>query len=192
MKKDQTDLRTDAGLTGQFLLAMPGMGDERFERSLIYLHNHDGEGAIGFVVNKDLPISMPDLFEKIGLGEEDSHDLARSGLMRRRVRYGGPVEEARGFVLMPSGDGHGLEVSSSMETLHDIASGRGPEDAILVLGYAGWGDGQLEREIAENAWMTGVIDPALIFRGEAETLYGRAFGALGIDPGRLSGSAGHA
>lgn len=185
-------------LTGHLLIATPAMGDPRFERSVIYLCVHGEEGAFGLVVNRPLPgLDIGAVLEQLGIAGAD----ADAPFSRAPVRSGGPVDTARGFVLH-RGTGTeagvqalpgGLALSASTETLVDIAGGAGPQEWFLALGYAGWGPGQLEAEIAANAWITAPMQPALLFAeatGEGQWL--DALASLGIDPMVLSPTAGHA
>ncbi|MCU0831828.1 MAG: YqgE/AlgH family protein [Rhizobiaceae bacterium] len=191
----------DAELTGQLLIALPGMGDGRFVRSVIYLHTHSRNGAMGFIINREMGMKFEELMVRLGVKTEAQAQSAltvgRKG--RARVRYGGPVEEERGFVLHSPeyharGDAHGgpVSVSSSMETLHAIARGEGPEKSVLVLGYAGWSAGQLEGEISENAWLNGPADAELVFNTPVDEIYDRALLKIGVRPEQLSGASGHA
>ena len=184
-----------AFLSGQMLIAMPGIGDPRFERALILVCAHDGAHAMGIAVNRPVEgLTLPDLLERLEIavtGELDD-DL---------VLIGGPVEVERGFVLHTA-DYHaehsvdvegGLALTTTREVLE--AMGRhneSPRKAILALGYSGWGAGQLEREIRENVWLTVDADEALVFDDAYDTKWTRALGKLGIDPQFLSAEAGRA
>jgi len=182
-------------LSGKFLIAMPGMGDRRFERSVILLCRHSGQGAMGLIVNKPRPdLAFPALLEQVGLDcAPDSREI--------RVHFGGPVELGRGFVLH-SDDYHtqpatldvaeGFALTGTMDILEALAKGEGPRDVLVALGYAGWGPGQLEAEILHNAWLTCDAPPELVFSGDANAKWGAALGLLGIDPVMLSAAAGRA
>lgn len=186
-----------ANLTGKVLIAMPGMADPRFERSVLLICAHSADGAMGLVLNRPLPeIGFADLLEQLGIEADDS---AR----RIEVRFGGPVEPGRGFVLHkvpehgddPEGRlriGRGLAMTTTRDILEDLAHGEGPEAAVLALGYAGWGPGQLEDEMLANGWLTGEIAEELIFDASHDDKWGRALRAQGIDPSMLSSAAGHA
>lgn len=189
-------------LDGQLLVAMPGMADERFSRSVIYLCAHSAEGAMGIIVNKPASdLNMPDLLVQLDIiGKDDAIRLPhRIGHMP--VLMGGPVEASRGFVLH-SPDFHieqstlliddGICLTATIEILRAIADGRGPESAVLALGYAGWQAGQLESEIQANGWLHCPADPELIFNTALETKYDRALRGIGIEPAMLSATAGHA
>ncbi|MDE1895881.1 MAG: YqgE/AlgH family protein [Rhodospirillales bacterium] len=181
-------------LTGQVLLAMPAMRDPRFTQSVIFICAHNEEGAMGLVLNRTLrKPRFSDLLQQLGVEPHPpQRDLA--------VGQGGPVEDHRGFVLhsaewMTEGslDVDGAHVlSASMEVLQAVASGGGPAQARLLLGYAGWGAGQLEEEICQNSWLTTDPDNDIIFDSAYQTKWQRALAKLKIDPGMLSGDAGRA
>jgi putative transcriptional regulator len=181
-------------LTGQLLIAMPAMADPRFAQSVIYLCAHTPEGAMGLVLNK--PLKRPS-FEDL-LRQLDVEPLPPA----RRIRLcaGGPVDNARGFVLHTTdwtGEGSlrvddGLALTASLDVLKAIAEGGGPREGILALGYAGWGPGQLDHEIQQNAWLSVNADETIVFDGDHDTKWRRALGKLNIDPLLLSGAAGHA
>jgi putative transcriptional regulator len=188
-----TDPSTD--LTGKLLLAMPGMGDPRFDRAVIYLCAHSGEGAMGLIVNQPaVDLTFGDLLSQLEI--EATRPVGDT-----RIHVGGPVEHGRGFVLH-SGDyasnGSTLRVddafgmTATLDVLEDIANGRGPESALLALGYSGWGPGQLEGEIAANGWLTAEASPALVFSADNGAKWERALRSLGIDPLSLSAAAGRA
>jgi putative transcriptional regulator len=187
-------------LTNQFLIAMPGMADENFEGSVVYLCEHTPQGALGLVINKPIDIKLKNLFEKIELS------LKLADLGEQPVYFGGPVQTERGFVLhLKVGEdehspyastmsipGAGLEMTTSKDVLEALAQGTGPSKVLVTLGYAGWSAGQLEGEIGRNGWLTVDADPAIIFDTPVEQRYERAFQLLGIDPRMLSQEAGHA
>jgi putative transcriptional regulator len=189
-------------LDGQMLIAMPTMRDERFARSVIYVCAHSSEGAMGIVVNQPAAnINFSDLLVQLDVIVAD--DLIqlprRAGLVK--VLKGGPVETGRGFVLhssdffienstLPIDDG--ICLTATLDILKAIARGKGPESAVLALGYAGWGAGQLENEIQENGWLHCSADQELIFGADIEGKYGKALRKIGIDPGMLSSESGHA
>ena len=189
-------------LDGQMLIAMPTMRDERFARSVIYVCAHSSEGAMGIVVNQQAAnINFSDLLVQLDVIVAD--DLIqlprRAGLVK--VLKGGPVETGRGFVLhssdffienstLPIDDG--ICLTATLDILKAIARGKGPESAVLALGYAGWGAGQLENEIQENGWLHCSADQELIFGADIEGEYGKALRKIGIDPGMLSSESGHA
>jgi len=182
-------------LTGKILIAMPGMGDPRFEHSVVVMCAHSDEGAMGLIVNKPADdISLGELLKQLSIA---TREPASGG----KVHFGGPVEHGRGFVLhSPDYDGNSstLHVSddfgmtATLDVLEDIASGKGPKRAILALGYAGWGPGQLEDEIAGNGWLTADADAAIVFSDTDTDKWSRALNGLGIDPLTLSAAAGRA
>ena len=186
-------------LTNQFLIAMPGMADDNFAGSVVYLCEHTERGALGLVINKPSDILLPRLFEKVDL------PMGRDDLSELPVFQGGPVQTERGFVLHDavSGEGEsvyastlsipgGLEMTTSKDVLEAMASGAGPRRVFVSLGYASWGQGQLESEITENSWLTVEADPSLIFDAPVAERYERAMGLLGLQPWMLSPDAGHA
>lgn len=189
-------------LAGQLLIAMPGMEDERFEKSLIYLCAHSSDGAMGLIINKPTTqVSFPELLVQLDIiGERDQITLPDSAHMLR-VHKGGPVEAGRGFVLHTSDYSieqstlhieNGICLTATVDILKAIAAGTGPDNALLALGYAGWGPGQLESEIQANGWLTGDGGPELVFNSAVEDRYQHALRLMGIDPAMLSGEVGHA
>jgi len=182
-------------LSGKLLIAMPGMGDPRFEKSVVFLCAHSPEGAMGLIVNKPTTdLSFDELLKQLGIEREP-------GARDIRVHFGGPVEHGRGFVLHSADymsadttlridDRIGL--TATVDILESIAHGQGPRESLLALGYAGWGPGQLEGEIVQNGWLTSEADPEIVFAADDGSKWGRALKALGIDPLTLSSSAGHA
>jgi len=181
-------------LAGQLLVAMPGIGDERFDRSVIYLCGHSEDGAMGLIVNKPVDdITFPELLEQLGIEGDPDQQI--------RVLFGGPVETGRGFVLHSTdynATGSTLQVSdeigltATLEILEQIAKGEGPERSLLALGYAGWAPGQLEEEILSNGWLHCRPSPDLLFGTSDDTKWEQALAELGIDPAQLSGDAGRA
>jgi len=187
---------TDAmNLCGKLLIAMPEMGDNRFSQSVVYMCAHSEEGAMGLIVNKPAPdIRFTHLLEQLGID-------ARPGVRDIRVHIGGPVENSRGFVLHTQdyrSEAGTLEVddqicmTATMDVLEDLAKGEGPDTSMLALGYAGWGPGQLEGEIGQNAWLTCEPRDDIIFGRANEHKWTAALKQLGIDPLLLSGTAGRA
>jgi putative transcriptional regulator len=198
-----SDKNTDGGyLDGQMLIAMPAMHDERFARSLIYVCAHSSEGAMGIVVNHPVTnINFPDLLVKLEVipAAERIQLPQRAGAVK--VLKGGPVETERGFVLHSSDFfmdnstlpiDEGIFLTWTLDILKAIARGEGPSNAILALGYAGWGAGQLENEIQQNGWLHCSADAELIFGADVERKYQKALHKIGIDLGMLSSEAGHA
>jgi putative transcriptional regulator len=176
------------------LIAMPALSDQNFHRCVIYLCAHTGEGAMGIVVNRPLAApSFQDLLKQLNV---EPVPPART----IRLLSGGPVDNARGFVLHTADwtsesslrvDDR-LALTASLDVLKAIAGGGGPRDGILALGYAGWGPGQLDRELQANAWLTAPADLSILFDAEHETKWRRALATLRVDPMLLSGAAGHA
>ncbi len=186
-------------LTNHFLIAMPGLSDELFGRSVVFMCEHSERGALGLIINKPGEILLSRLFEKVDL------TLARDDLAQQPVFQGGPVQTERGFVLHDavSDDGEGvyastlsipggLEMTTSRDVLEAMALGAGPRRVFVSLGYASWAKGQLESEITENAWLTVEADPAIIFDAPVDQRYERAMALLGLQPWMLSRDAGHA
>lgn len=189
-------------LDGQMLVAMPGMQDERFSRSVIYLCAHSGDGAMGLVVNRRAPnLGIQELMVQLKVLDEKGAIRLPAKADAVQVLSGGPVEKGRGFVLHSTDFfienssltvDDGIALTITMDILKAIAAGQGPERALVALGYAGWGPGQLEREIQDNGWLHCTPDLSLIFDPEHETKYERAMQRIGIDPRMLSSEAGHA
>jgi len=186
--------RTSGYLSGQLLIAMPKMQDPRFERTVIYMCAHNADGAMGLIVNRPLEeLSFRDLLDRL--------DIECPGTVADvTVQYGGPVETGRGFVLhTPEYDHDGtitvndeVGLTATIEILKDIAENNGPRRAILTLGYAGWGPGQLDSEIQQNAWLNVPADDSLLFDTDIEARWERAIAKIGVDLSLLSGDHGHA
>jgi putative transcriptional regulator len=189
-------------LDGQLLIAMPGIGDPRFERTLIYMCAHSEQGAMGLIINKTAPMMrFGDLLSQLEVHPDDAEMEPSPELMEMPVLYGGPVEQGRGFVLhsddyftadssLPVAE-H-VALTATVDILRAMASGRGPRHAIIALGYAGWSPGQLENEIQHNGWLTCAADHDLLFDVGFEDRYAAALRRLKIDPAMLSSDAGHA
>ena len=184
-------------LTNQFLIAMPGMGDDTFSGAVIYLCEHTEQGALGLVINKPIDIKLKNLFEKVEL------PLEIESLAEQPVYFGGPVQTERGFVLHdrnPDAAPYsstlsipgGLEMTTSKDVLEAVSNGGGPKRLLVTLGYSGWAAGQLEDELGRNGWLTVDASPEIIFDTPVEQRYGRAVSLLGFDPAMLSQQAGHA
>jgi putative transcriptional regulator len=190
-------------LTHHFLIAMPGLQDASFARSVVYLCEHSPRGALGLVINKPTDINLGNLFEKVDL------PLGRDELARTPVLQGGPVQTERGFVLHEAVHAEGadagepvyastmtipggLEMTTSKDVLEAIATGAGPRKLLVTLGYSAWGEGQLESELAENSWLTVGADPAVIFDTPVEQRYDKALSLLGLEAWMLTPDAGHA
>ena len=189
-------------LDGKLLIAMPGIGDPRFERSVIFMCAHSADGAMGIVINKVAPgITFSDLLERLDLLPTDNQIKVPVNLSDIPVQFGGPVETGRGFVLhttdyysadttLPISERVGL--TATLDVLRAIAKGEGPRRSLLALGYSGWGPGQLEGEIQRNGWLHGDADEELLFKVANDEKYTAALKKIGIDLRMLSSDAGHA
>jgi len=191
-------------LKHHFLIAMPGLEDETFARSVVYMCEHSERGAMGLIINKPADISMRLLFDKVEL------PLRREDLINNAVSHGGPLQTERGFVLhdpirmdKPLEDGGsvyastlvvpgGLEMTTSRDVLEALSSGVGPRRVLITLGYASWGEGQLESELGENTWLTVPASADVIFEVPMSERYDRALDLLGLKSWMLSPDAGHA
>ena len=190
-------------LTHHFLIAMPGLEDASFARSVIYLCEHSARGALGLVINKPSDINLKSLFEKVDL------PLERDDLASTPVFHGGPVQTERGFVLHEAVHAAeskpeetvyastmtipgGLEMTTSKDVLEAMSTGAGPRKVLVSLGYSAWGEGQLESELAENSWLTVSADVSVIFDTPVEQRYDKALSLLGLEAWNLSPEAGHA
>ena len=180
-------------LTNQFLMAMPGMSSGPFAGTVVYVCEHSGKGALGLVINRPTDLTLGSLLEKIDL-KLDSPDS-----LDAPVYFGGPVQTDRGFVLhQPAGKYSSslalsnMALTTSRDVLEAVAEGKGPDKLLVTLGYAGWGAGQLEDELAQNAWLTVEASPDILFETPAEKRYPAAMRLLGIDPAMLASDAGHA
>ena len=191
----------DTFLDGRMLIAMPGMGDPRFDRSVIYMCAHSESGAMGIIVNKVTPMmSFLDLISSLDVVPDEQHrDM--NEVFQMTVQFGGPVEPGRGFVLHTS-DYFSADTSlpitemialtATLDILRAMANGQGPRRAMLALGYSGWAPGQLEDEIQRNGWLHCDADDDLLFGPGHEDKYDRALRKIGVDPAMLSSDAGHA
>ncbi|MES2190470.1 MAG: YqgE/AlgH family protein [Pseudomonadota bacterium] len=186
-------------LTHHFLIAMPGLSDEAFAKSVVYMCEHSERGALGLVINKPSDINLKNLFDKVEL------PLHRQDLTQAPVFQGGPVQTERGFVLhesmMPGNESvyastmtipGGLEMTTSKDVLEALSTGNGPRRIFVSLGYSSWGEGQLESELSDNSWLTVAADPAVIFDTPVAERYDRALLLLGLQSWMLSPEAGHA
>jgi putative transcriptional regulator len=184
----------DSTLTGQLLVAMPHMADSRFARTVVYLCAHSAEGAMGLVVNRLIDsLSFHSLLDQLGLE-------ANGEALEMPVHFGGPVESSRGFVLH-SADyiqdstlviDEDIALTATIDVLKAIASGAGPRQRVLALGYAGWGAGQLDAEIQANGWLMVPADHELVFGLDNQSKWQRAIAKIGVDLSLLSSEAGHA
>jgi putative transcriptional regulator len=211
-------------LSHHFLIAMPGLEDPTFAKSVVYLCEHSERGAMGLIINKPGELSLKHLFDKVEL------PLNREDLLQSNVLHGGPVQTERGFVLhepvleedsidsdklvaseesqateatdLPAKSNSiyastlsvpgGLAMTTSKDVLEAMSNGSGPKRVLVTLGYASWGEGQLESEIGENSWLTVEADIAVIFDTPIEKRYEKALALLGLQPWMLSTQAGHA
>jgi len=201
MKKvSGTPMAASQSLQNHFLLAMPGMEDQRFARTVVYLCAHTEEGSMGLVVNRTQQLVFSDILVDLGIVTREDVIKLPEKARHLKVLNGGPVEQSRGFVLH-SGDyvvetslpvSEDVCLTATFDILRDISSGRGPSKAVMALGYAGWGAGQLEAEIADNGWLACPASTDLLFAEKVDTLYDRIMASMGIDLSRLSSAAGHA
>jgi putative transcriptional regulator len=187
-------------LANQLLIAMPGMMDDQFAGTVVYVCEHNPQGAMGLVVNRPTNLELKDLFDRIEL------KLEIAPLEKQPVYLGGPVQTERGFVLHPQADDirysssltvpGGLAMTTSKDVLEAVSTGQGPEQFLMTLGYAGWSAGQLEDEISKNGWLnvsTNLDDiKKIIFETPYEQRYEKVMNIIGIDPSHLSGDVGHA
>jgi putative transcriptional regulator len=181
-------------LTNHFLIAMPNLADANFARSVTLICEHSGEGSMGIVINRLTDLHLSDIFDQLGIAPD------KASYADDVVYLGGPVQNNRGFVLHePLGDWEStlsvtdkFGVSTSRDILEAIAENRGPEKFIVALGYAGWGAGQLEREITENSWLSGPANRDIIFDLPVEQRWKAAAQLVGVDLATLSSEAGHA
>jgi putative transcriptional regulator len=209
---DSAASKDSINLTHHFLIAMPGLQDELFAKTVVYMCEHSERGALGLILNKPTDINLKGLFDKVDM------PLGRKDLEASPVFQGGPVQTDRGFVLHeaflttdPSAQVEsvnpekqesifastltipgGLEMTTSRDVLEALSSGAGPRKVFVSLGYSSWGEGQLESEIKENSWLTVAADKALIFDTPVQERYAKALGLLGISEWMLSNEAGHA
>jgi len=184
----------DHNLTNHFLIAMPALEDPNFSRTVTYVCEHNDEGALGIVINRPSELTLRDLLSHMEI------ELPASAGRDVPVFVGGPVQRERGFVLHPPGGGWeatmeidgAVAITTSRDVLEAMADGSGPSRFLVALGYAGWGPGQLEREMAENAWLSGPADPAIIFERDTDERWQAAAALLGVDLSLLSSDTGHA
>lgn len=194
MTMTMSTINHSINLTGHFLIAMPGMVDARFAGTLTYLCRHDAEGALGIVVNRPIGMQMADLFAQTGVMSQDV------ALSNYPLFFGGPVETGRGFVLhQPLGSwqstlsaGQDIGLTTSRDIIDALAQGDGPKRMMVALGYAGWSTGQLEHELAQNAWLSVAAQPEVIFDTPIDGRLNAAAHLLGIDYLDLPEEAGHA
>lgn len=187
-------MEINSNLTGKLLIAMPEMGDPRFARSVVLIAAHSTDGAMGLIINKPInDLRLFDLIAQIGVQKtSQGRNLA--------VHFGGPVDPARGFVLHsddylssdPMHAGPGLLMSATQDVLKALSTGGGPQNALIAMGYAGWGSGQLEQELSANGWLTCDASDALIFDTHYDDTWSKALATIGVTPLTLSSQCGHA
>lgn len=188
------DTTNGTRLAHHFLIAMPEMADPIFAGTVTYIHTHDDQGALGFIVNRPIKLNLGDVLDSAEL----KHDSARIG--KRPVYHGGPVQTEQGFILHKHSERHWQDtitndelcITASKDMLEAIAEGAGPEQFLFCLGYSGWSAGQLEEELRQNAWLTVEAENDIIFSMDEEGKYKAALTKLGIDPTFLSGHGGMA
>lgn len=186
---------TFQSLKSHFLIAMPRMADPSFAESLTLICEHSSTGALGIIVNRPTDLTLGEVFSQVGVSHPESSPLSPDA-----VYAGGPVAVERGFVLHTGGHrwdsslpiAEGLELTTSKDILMAIANSTGPDKALVALGYAGWGAGQLEQELAENAWLTCQADPDIIFRTPFQNRLEQAAQSIGVDLRLISDQVGHA
>jgi putative transcriptional regulator len=194
--------RRGSFLDGQLLIAMPGMRDPRFARSVIYMCAHSKDGAMGLIINQKADfITLPDLLVQAKIVNETTRPSLPPDVAGKAVLIGGPVDTSRGFVLH-SGDygtkestlavDGGISLTVTIDVLKAISAGRGPKHALIALGYAGWDGGQLEREIQANGWLSCPAEETIVFDADLEAKYDRALAKLGVRSTHLVSEAGHA
>lgn len=187
-------------LDGQFLIAMPGMQDTNFARAVVYVCAHSDAGAMGFIINRAQDISFSEVVLHLKLLDKADALMLPKAQRDLPILQGGPVETGRGFVLhsddfasessIPVSDE--ISLTATLDIIRAICDGRGPARAAMLLGYAGWGPGQLETEISSNGWLNCPASEALIFDHRLEGKYERALALMGVTPEMLSSEAGHA
>lgn len=186
---------TESGyLNNHFLIAMPSLKDPNFSQTVTYICEHSADGAMGIIINRPMDFHLDEVFEHMGVSSK------RNDIGTEVVYAGGPVQKERGFVLhKPAGNwGSSLNISreiavtTSRDVLEAMAMGIGPPERLVALGYAGWGEGQLEREMADNAWLAGPMTPELMFHTPVEMRWSSAAALLGVNINLMSDQVGHA
>ncbi len=196
LKKD----RERGFLDGQLLIAMPGIADGNFARSVVYICAHSPAGAMGFIINRPQPVTFADVLLHLGLIDKTDAIMLPAHARDFPIQDGGPVETGRGFVLhsddytsdssIPVSDD--ISLTATLDIVRAISEGRSPRRATMLLGYAGWGPGQLEFELANNGWLNCAATEDLIFDRSLDNKYDRALALMGVSPAMLSMEAGHA
>lgn len=185
---------------GQFLIAMPGMADTNFSRAVVYICAHSQAGAMGFIINRPQSVTFPEILLHLDIVDKNDVIMLPKYARDFPIQAGGPMETGRGFVLhsddylgdssIPVSDD--ISLTATIDIIRAISDGRGPRRATMLLGYAGWGPGQLENEIGNNGWLNCAASEDLIFDTALEGKYERALALLGVSPIALSAEAGHA
>jgi len=181
-------------LTNHFLIAMPGLEDPNFFHTVTYICEHTSDGAMGIVINRPMDLHLADIFDQLEI------KVVSPKLAEQTVYLGGPVQSDRGFVLHDSSSEWSstlhitteISVTTSLDILEAIASDKGPTQSLIALGYAGWGAGQLESELAQNAWLNGPAKSDIIFKRASQERWQAAADLLGVDLNLLSSDTGHA
>ncbi|AQX19395.1 putative transcriptional regulator [Bartonella sp. WD16.2] len=190
----------DGFLNGKLLIAMPGMNDKRFVRSVIYVCAHSNSGAMGIILNQLHSIDFPELLLQLGVIERAKKNYLSESIKKFPVRYGGPVDPSRGFVLH-SGDytceatisvTNKIYLTATIDILKAISCEQGPQHALIALGYAGWKAGQLETEVSANGWLISSASSSFIFESDLSNTYDESFIRMGINPTYLVSEIGHA
>ncbi|MES9842350.1 MAG: YqgE/AlgH family protein [Candidatus Thiodiazotropha endolucinida] len=187
-------MRPETNLTNHFLIAMPRLEDPNFFHTVTYICEHTTDGAMGIVINRPMDLHLADIFEQLEI------QISTNDIAEQPVYIGGPVQSDRGFVLHDSSTEWAstlkvtteISVTTSLDILEAIATGKGPEHNLVALGYAGWGAGQLESELAQNAWLSGPAESDIIFNRASDERWQAAADLLGVDLNLLSGDTGHA
>ena len=185
---------TQSNLSNHFLIAMPGLNDPNFFHTVTYICEHNEKGAMGIVINRPIEFSIADIFEHMDISTDPSLEY------HQPVFNGGPVQEDRGFILHQYDHDWdstliitpGIAITTSKDILEALAKGKGPDKNLVALGYAGWGAGQLEQEIIDNAWLTGPARPEILFDLPVEDRWQQAATDIGVDLNLLSTTSGHA
>jgi len=181
-------------LTGQIIVSMPSLQDERFFKTVIYICAHSSDGSMGIIINKKIDYDLyPDLLQLLGINKPLKNK-------RLFIRYGGPLESGRGFVLHSDEIVQkeslnicgGIALTSTSDFFDNLRKGEGPKKSILALGYSGWGPGQLENEIMQNSWMPHNVEASFLFDGEVSKKWDNAYKLMGVDPINLSSFSGRA
>jgi len=187
-------IQSTSNLSNHFLIAMPQLDDPNFQHTTTYICEHNQDGAMGLIINRPMNLHINEVLEQMDIEIKDER------LANTPVFHGGPVQEERGFVLHHPATlwestvviSDQLAITTSKDILEQIAEGQGPSQYLITLGYAGWGYGQLEMELAENTWLNGPADLSIIFNEPVENRWNKAAQAIGVDLNLLSGDAGHA